>query len=198
MDDDSDAPVSSKKRKRPAPTPSSRKRSNISPPTPYNDPHAADDEELPEASTAQQWKYDPENTEPLKPRSANITKKPSTDNKKKVKAKASASTPEKRHAWLVDIQDMERNRKGDSEYDPRTIYIPPAAWAAFSPFETQYWEIKQKYWDTVVFFKKGKFYELYENDATIGHQLFDLKLTDRVNMRMVGVPEMSLDHWANQ
>ncbi|KAK1068571.1 DNA mismatch repair protein msh6, partial [Friedmanniomyces endolithicus] len=39
---------------------------------------------------------------------------------------------------------------------------------------------------------------LYENDATIGHQLFDFKLTDRVNMRMVGVPEASLDHWANQ
>ena len=57
---------------------------------------------------------------------------------------------------------------------------------------------KQKFWDTIVFFKKGKFYELYENDATIGHQLFDLKLTDRVNMRMVGVPEASLDHWANQ
>ncbi|KMU73332.1 DNA mismatch repair protein mutS [Coccidioides immitis RMSCC 3703] len=61
-----------------------------------------------------------------------------------------------------------------------------------------YWEIKQKFWDTVVFFKKGKFYELYENDATIGHQLFDLKLTDRVNMRMVGVPESSLEYWANQ
>lgn len=72
------------------------------------------------------------------------------------------------------------------------------AWNKFSPFEKQYWEIKQKFWDTIVFFKKGKFYELYEKDATIGHQLFDLKLTDRVNMRMVGVPEASLDHWANQ
>ena len=50
----------------------------------------------------------------------------------------------------------------------------------------------------MVFFKKGKFYELYEKDATIGHQQFDLKLTDRVNMRMVGVPEMSFDHWAAQ
>jgi DNA mismatch repair protein MSH6 len=68
----------------------------------------------------------------------------------------------------------------------------------FSPFERQYWDIKKKLWDTVVFFKKGKFYELYENDATIGHQLFDLKLTDRVNMRMVGVPESSLDMWVNQ
>lgn len=72
------------------------------------------------------------------------------------------------------------------------------AWNKFSPFEKQYWEIKQKFWDTIVFFKKGKFYELYEKDATIGAQLFDLKMTDRVNMRMVGVPESSLSHWANQ
>jgi DNA mismatch repair protein MSH6 len=54
------------------------------------------------------------------------------------------------------------------------------------------------YPDQIVFFKKGKFYELYEKDADIGHQEFDLKLTDRVNMRMVGVPEMSFDMWAAQ
>lgn len=94
--------------------------------------------------------------------------------------------------------DIDRHPPTHPDYDPRTIYIPPLAWSNFSPFEKQYWEIKQKFWDTIVFFKKGKFYELYENDATVGHQLFDLKLTDRVNMRMVGVPEMSLNHWANQ
>src|SRR5271154_4684554 len=44
-------------------------------------------------------------------------------------------------------------------------------------------EVKQNLWDTVLFFQKGKFFELYENDATIGHQKFDLKLTDRTNMR---------------
>ena len=106
--------------------------------------------------------------------------------------------PEQRYAWLADIRDRDRNRPGDPEYDPRTIYIPPLAWSNFSAFEKQYWEIKQNFWDTIVFFKKGKFYELYENDATIGHQMFDLKLTDRVNMRMVGVPESSLEMWANQ
>ncbi|KAK3044165.1 hypothetical protein LTS18_002011, partial [Coniosporium uncinatum] len=72
------------------------------------------------------------------------------------------------------------------------------SYSKLSDFEKQYWDIKKKFMDTIVFFKKGKFYELYEMDATIGHQLFDLKLTDRVNMRMVGVPESSLDMWANQ
>lgn len=94
--------------------------------------------------------------------------------------------------------DADRNPPDHPDYDPRTLYIPPLAWTKFSPFEKQYWEIKCKFWDSVVFFKKGKFYELYEKDASIGHQLFDLKLTDRVNMRMVGVPEASLDMWASQ
>ena len=117
---------------------------------------------------------------------------------KKWKEKAHTTEPDQRYPWLATITDMDRNPPGHPDYDPRTVYIPPLAWNKFSPFEKQYWEIKQKFWDTIVFFKKGKFYELYENDATIGHQLFDLKLTDRVNMRMVGVPEMSLGHWASQ
>lgn len=29
----------------------------------------------------------------------------------------------------------------------------------------------------------------------IGHQVFDLKLTSRVKMSMVGVPEATIDYW---
>ena len=156
--------------------------------------------ELPRTSTAQTWKFNPDaelplemlqhegpKRQPLKDASGNT-----------LKPKAHASKPEERYEWLANVTDIDRRPLGHTDYDPRTIYIPPKAWAHFSPFETQYWKIKQKFMDTIVFFKKGKFYELYEQDATIGHQLFDLKLTDRVNMRMVGVPEMSLGQWANQ
>lgn len=38
----------------------------------------------------------------------------------------------------------------------------------------------------------------YEEDAAIGHREFDLKLTDRVKMKMVGVPESSFDFWASK
>jgi DNA mismatch repair protein MSH6 len=198
VDDDSDGPVQLKKRKRPAPSSNgTRKNSRISPPP---QPKADEDEEdlvIPETSTAQQWKFDPENPQLLQPRSANVVK--SVYGKTKVyKEKAHTSEPDKRYPWLANIRDKDQNPPGHPDYDKRTVYIPPLAWAKFSAFETQYWEIKQNWWDTIVFFKKGKFYELYENDATIGHQLFDLKLTDRVNMRMVGVPEASLNHWANQ
>jgi DNA mismatch repair protein MSH6 len=35
-------------------------------------------------------------------------------------------------------------------------------------------------------------------DADVGHKEFDLKMTDRVNMRMVGIPEHSFDQWASK
>lgn len=105
---------------------------------------------------------------------------------------------EERYSWLLDIKDAEKRLPTDPDYDPRTLFVPQSAWKKFTAFEKQYWEIKCKLWDTVVFFKKGKFYELYENDADIGHQKFDLKMVDRVNMRMVGVPEKSFDNWCAQ
>lgn len=105
---------------------------------------------------------------------------------------------ESRYEWLLHVRDADGNLPDNPSYDPRTLYIPKSAWQVFTPFEKQFWEIKQKLWDTVVFFKKGKFYELYESDATVGHTLFSLKLTDRVNMRMVGVPESSFEYWCAQ
>lgn len=189
---DEGAPVS-KKRRRPSKdrqsgTPSAKQ---ISPA--HLNRIATEDEEIPTESTARQWTYDPEHPERL---NIAVERTPSTRTPKK--AKAHVTEPAARYTWLADLRDADRHPPDHPDYDPRTVYIPPLAWANFSPFEKQYWEIKQKFWDTIVFFKKGKFYELYEHDATIGHQLFDLKLTDRVNMRMVGVPEAVLEHWAAQ
>ncbi|RUS19437.1 hypothetical protein BC937DRAFT_87471 [Endogone sp. FLAS-F59071] len=118
----------------------------------------------------------------------------SSVDKKKDRDKKFKEKNDERYAWLQDIRDAQDS----PDYDPRTLYVPQNAWAHFTPFEKQFWEIKSQHWDTVVFFKKGKFYELYEKDADIGHREFDLKLTDRVNMRMVGVPESSFDHWATR
>ncbi|KAI0380286.1 DNA mismatch repair protein Msh6 [Hypomontagnella monticulosa] len=194
VSDDSDAPT--KKRKRPSKPQPARKRIQPSPEAPRHEDEDEDDQvmdDLPSTSTAQQWRYDPDNVEPAKPRITQPTVKSSAG-----KQKAHTREPEDRYHWLANIADINRNPPGHPDYDPSTVHVPRSAFDKFSAFEKQYWEIKQKLWDTVVFFKKGKFYELYENDATIGHQLFDLKLTDRVNMRMVGVPESSLDMWVNQ
>ena len=190
--DDSDKEAQQPVKRKRASQPQSRK--------PASDQSSVEnnEEKLNHKSTAQQWTYDPEDPRPRQPRAVNAQGKAPGAYHKKQRAKVHTKEPEQRYTWLAEIQDIERHPREHPDYDPRTLYIPPVAWANFTPFEKQYWEIKQKFWDTIVFFKKGKFYELYENDATIGHQLFDLKLTDRVNMRMVGVPESSLELWANQ
>ncbi|KAL6837211.1 DNA repair protein [Trichoderma camerunense] len=204
VSDESDGEASrSKKRKRPSKPQSARKRTNLSSSpkedvelnTTTFDGDDMDLDDIPAGSTAKQWSYNPDSTEKqavVKPTERVATKDP------KVKEKAYMKEPDERYTWLANIRDKEKRSPTDPDYDPRTLYIPPIAWSKFSPFEKQYWEIKQDLWDTIVFFKKGKFYELYEKDATIGHQEFDFKMTDRVNMRMVGVPEGSLDHWVNQ
>ncbi|KAK5163093.1 DNA mismatch repair protein msh6 [Saxophila tyrrhenica] len=181
-------PTKSKKRA----SASSSRKASVKPPSPPQE----ESEEIPTTSTAQQWKYDPDAPPPTEPRQAPKQSKKTGMNGQK--QKAHMTEPEKRHTWLAHPIDADRNPPDHPDYDPRTLFIPASSFQGLSPFEKQYWEIKQKFMDTIVFFKKGKFYELYENDATIGHQLFDLKLTDRVNMRMVGVPESSLDMWANQ
>ncbi|KAI9280014.1 muts domain V-domain-containing protein [Sporodiniella umbellata] len=127
----------------------------------------------------------------VKPHTSTLSKQ--QENSQKFKEKN-----EERYYWLQNIMDAQKNPITSDEYDPRTLFIPQSAWNKFTPFEKQYWEVKCQHWSTVVFFKKGKFYELYEKDADIGHRDFDLKMTDRVNMRMVGVPEMSFDYWAAQ
>ncbi|KAK4153972.1 muts domain V-domain-containing protein [Chaetomidium leptoderma] len=204
VSDDSDAPSRSKKRKRPATKSTApRKKTNLSssPVLESRSPLADHDDDMqdipPSTSTAQKWKYDPDNVQPSEP-ATKVSPPAQKSTGPKAKPKPHTKEPEDRYPWLANILDSSKNPPGHPDFDPTSIYIPPHAEKNFSPFEKQYWDIKKKLWDTVVFFKKGKFYELYENDATIGHQLFDLKLTDRVNMRMVGVPESSLEMWVNQ
>ncbi|RPD75422.1 DNA mismatch repair protein Msh6 [Lentinus tigrinus ALCF2SS1-7] len=112
------------------------------------------------------------------------------------KQKEEKKSTEDPFSFLVDVRDKDKIRPGEPGYDPRTLYIPPSAWKSFTPFEKQFWEIKQNHFDTILFFQKGKFLELYEEDARVGHREFDLKLTQRVKMSMVGVPEMSFNFWA--
>lgn len=129
---------------------------------------------------------------------------PATDTVKPTKAKSPsknfAKENEERYQWLVNVRDAEKRSVDDPNYDPRTLYIPQSAWSKFTAFEKQYWEIKGTMWDTVVFFKKGKFYELYENDAMIANGEFDLKIAGggRANMKLAGIPEMSFEYWAKE
>ncbi|EOB11713.1 DNA mismatch repair protein Msh6, partial [Nosema bombycis CQ1] len=101
-----------------------------------------------------------------------------------------------RYEFLINVKDKYGRSIDDKDYDKSTLLITEKQLSKLTPFERQFWEIKKDYFDTIVFFKKGKFYELYEEDASISARLFDMKITERVNMRMTGFPESSYDEWA--
>ncbi|ACH93727.1 DNA mismatch repair protein [Borrelia duttonii Ly] len=57
-----------------------------------------------------------------------------------------------------------------------------------TPMMRQYLDIKDKYKDSILFFRVGSFYEMFFDDAIEGSKLLGLTLTKRENVPMCGVP----------
>ena len=107
------------------------------------------------------------------------------------------ATADDKYGFLKDIRDSQKRRPTDKGYDPSTLFIEPRYLSQMTNFDRQYWEIKSKHFDTLVFFRKGKFYELYERDADIGQRELGLKMACRQGaMRIVGVPISNLLEWS--
>ena len=81
--------------------------------------------------------------------------------------------------WLAPERrrDASGRRPGEPGYDPSTLRLPPgfpkcvdADGKSFtvSPGQAQWWRFKAAHFDSVVMFKMGKFYELFEMDAHVG------------------------------
>uniref|UniRef100_A0A2P2KHA4 DNA mismatch repair protein MSH7 n=1 Tax=Rhizophora mucronata TaxID=61149 RepID=A0A2P2KHA4_RHIMU len=128
------------------------------------------------------------------------------DASKKVKIQEATSLsnnhPEKsdstsKFEWLdpSQIKDGKGRRPGDPFYDKKTLYLPANALRKMSASQKQYWSVKSQYMDVVLFFKVGKFYELYELDAEIGHKELDWKMTGSGvgKCRQVGISESGID-----
>ncbi|CAH2052708.1 unnamed protein product [Thlaspi arvense] len=99
--------------------------------------------------------------------------------------------------WLEPsrIRDANRRRPDDPLYDRKTLYIPTDVFKKMSASQKQYWSVKSEYMDVVLFFKVGKFYELYELDAEVGHKELDWKMTMSGvgKCRQVGISESGID-----
>ncbi|XXG56105.1 hypothetical protein AAC387_Pa03g3608 [Persea americana] len=106
-------------------------------------------------------------------------------------------TASSKFEWLDPslIRDADGRRPGDALYDKRTLYIPPTVLKKMSASQKQYWGVKCHYMDVILFFKVGKFYELYELDAEIGHKELDWKITNSGvgKCRQVGISECGID-----
>uniref|UniRef100_A0A182N517 DNA mismatch repair protein n=1 Tax=Anopheles dirus TaxID=7168 RepID=A0A182N517_9DIPT len=66
------------------------------------------------------------------------------------------------------IKDIHGNRPDSEKYDGRTLFVPEAHLNSLTPAMRQWWILKSKNFDCVLFFKVGKFYELYHMDAEVG------------------------------
>lgn len=97
--------------------------------------------------------------------------------------------------WTITVRDAAGRPTTDPDYDKTTLYVPPRAVTGLTPFQKQFWGIKCKAYDVVIFFKKGKFYEMYDKDADVVHKELGLNYTGggRVDMRCCGVPEQAFD-----
>ncbi|XP_042066393.1 DNA mismatch repair protein MSH7-like isoform X1 [Salvia splendens] len=129
------------------------------------------------------------------------------DNRKRMKLEQASGVSKKIHdedsdtiskfEWLhqSQIKDANGRKPANPLYDKRTLYIPPNALGKMSASQKQYWDVKRQYMDVILFFKVGKFYELYEIDAEIGHKELDWKITQSGvgKCRQVGVSESGID-----
>ncbi|KAF5838282.1 hypothetical protein DUNSADRAFT_3078 [Dunaliella salina] len=74
------------------------------------------------------------------------------------------------------IMDAKKRRPDHPDYDPRTLYLPPNFFKEnkVSPGQQQWWEIKAANFDSVLLFKQGKFYEMFEMDSYVGVDVLGL------------------------
>ncbi len=73
----------------------------------------------------------------------------------------------------------------------------------YTPMMEQYFEIKAKYRDAILFYRLGDFYEMFFEDAIVASKVLDIALTGRdcggkERAPMCGVPFHSADSYINK
>nr|XP_033324145.1 probable DNA mismatch repair protein Msh6 [Megalopta genalis] len=87
------------------------------------------------------------------------------------------------------MKDINRKSPEDPDYDPKTVYVPLDFLNQQTPAMRQWWDLKSKHFDCVLFFKVGKFYELYHMDAVTGVKELNLTFM-RGEFAHSGFPEI--------
>ncbi|XP_051866727.1 DNA mismatch repair protein Msh6 [Pristis pectinata] len=62
-------------------------------------------------------------------------------------------------------KDVKRRREDHPDYDCSSLCVPDDFLNKCTPGMRKWWELKSQMFDTVIFYKVGKFYELYHMDA---------------------------------
>eukprot|EP01054_Gregarina_sp_Poly1_P003771 Gregarina_sp_Poly_1__3770@NODE_2118_length_2655_cov_177_628284_g99_i1_p1_GENE_NODE_2118_length_2655_cov_177_628284_g99_i1NODE_2118_length_2655_cov_177_628284_g99_i1_p1_ORF_typecomplete_len697_score115_07MutS_I/PF01624_20/5_1e27MutS_II/PF05188_17/0_00089EF1_beta_acid/PF10587_9/0_11PaO/PF08417_12/0_24_NODE_2118_length_2655_cov_177_628284_g99_i11062196 len=110
-------------------------------------------------------------------------------------------------SWInpKEMRDQKNRKADDPEFELNCIWVPASQKESrsdkslhFTPALMQFWEVKRDYFDKIVFFKLGKFYEIFYTDACIMQALCDLKWMGHDEKAHVGFPEVSLHTYAQK
>ena len=82
------------------------------------------------------------------------------------------------------------------DYDPTTLHVPGDFLGEQTPGHQQWWMFKSNHFDTILFFKVGKFYELYHMDAVIAVNELGLTFM-RGEHAHCGFPEIGFSKFAD-
>lgn len=97
---------------------------------------------------------------------------------------------ENRNPMLLDNGEL------NPDYDFGTLYIPESFLASLTPAMRQWWQFKKKHFDTILFFKMGKFYELFHMDAVIATRELQI-LFMKGDYAHAGFPEKGYKRYAD-
>lgn len=90
------------------------------------------------------------------------------------------------------IMDADERKPSDENYDPSTIFIPKHDWDNMNPGMKRYWEIKRNNYDKIVFYRFGKWFVVYYQDAALCAKHLDIAVPPRTS-NIVGFHERDLD-----
>ncbi|EUD68179.1 DNA mismatch repair protein MSH6 [Plasmodium inui San Antonio 1] len=104
------------------------------------------------------------------------------------------------------IRDLNLRTPDNPDYDCSTIWTPPPdhPWAVeyknahYTPGMQQFWKIKSKNFDKIIFFKMGRFYEIFYIDACLMHTICGLNWMGGEQKPHLGFPEQSIHLYAKR
>ncbi|KAM4693852.1 DNA mismatch repair protein Msh6 [Discoglossus pictus] len=100
--------------------------------------------------------------------------------------------------WLQDgkKKDSKRRKQTDEDYDLCTLHVPEDFLNKCTPGMRKWWQLKSQNFDSVIFYKVGKFYELYHMDAVVGVNELGLTFM-KGNWAHSGFPEIAFGRFSD-
>ncbi|XP_063716662.1 DNA mismatch repair protein Msh6-like [Symsagittifera roscoffensis] len=97
---------------------------------------------------------------------------------------------------MSQVKDKLMRPVDHPDYDPTTLHVPKDFLNDQTPGHQQWWMFKSNYFDTILFFKVGKFYELYHMDAVTAVEELGLTYM-RGDYAHCGFPEIGFDKFSD-